>query len=58
MNCFKEWLSLEENRRNIAMDHLYIVINELDTHVVSMKGSNIFPVTYSLAAKVKYQYLF
>ncbi len=49
---FKEWLSVDENRVGIPPDQLSFIVNELDTNVVAVKGSNIFPVTYALAANV------
>jgi len=52
MTTFKEWLSVDENRVGIPSDQLSFIINELDTNVVAIKGSNIFPLTYGLAANV------
>lgn len=49
---FKEWLSVDENRVGIPPDQLSFIVNELDTNVVAIKGSNIFPVTHALAANV------
>lgn len=40
------------------MDELFIVINEIDTHVVAIKGSNKFPITNSVAANVRLSPLF
>ncbi len=43
---------MEENRRTFSADYLYMVTNELDNHAVAIRGSDVFTVTYSLAAKV------
>lgn len=53
----KEWLSEDNNRREIPTDQLQLTLNELDTHTVAIKGSNIIPVTYSLLANVCNTYL-
>lgn len=54
MNTLKAWLSKEENRRGIPFDQLHMITNELDTYAVSIKGSDIFPITHSLVANVSF----
>lgn len=48
----KEWLAIDENRKAIPSDLLLVIINELDTNMVAVKASGVFPITYSLAASV------
>lgn len=52
MNKLKHWLSKDENRLQLSKQELYLRINELDTNVVAVKASNVFPITYSLLANV------
>lgn len=52
MDSFKEWFGLERNRKNIPVEEVPFLLNEINTHAVAIKGNNIFPVTYSLAANV------
>lgn len=53
MEKLKEWLAPEENRIQLTTQNLVIILNDLDNHVISIKGSNIFPVTYALVASVR-----
>lgn len=34
------------------MEELFMVVNEVDTNAVSMKGSNVIPITFSIIASV------
>lgn len=52
MNRLKEWLGREENRGEVPQDCLMIVLNEVDSNLVAVRGSDIFPVTYTLVANV------
>lgn len=52
MDSLKEWLSVEENRMQVELHHLQVLLNQVDTHLVSVKGSNIFPITYGVIANV------
>ncbi|CAL8110853.1 unnamed protein product [Orchesella dallaii] len=48
MDSLKGWLSNDENRRNVPLDELNVVLHELQTTVIGIRGSNIFTITYSL----------
>ncbi len=48
------WLSEEGNRKQVPYDQLVVILNEVDTHVIAVKGNGVFPVTYGLAANVSY----
>ncbi len=53
MEKLKEWLASEENRMQLCTQTLVMTLNDLDSHVISVKGSNIFPVTFALVASVR-----
>lgn len=57
MQKFKVWLAEKHNRLDIKSDQLYLIINELDKNVVAIKGSNVFPISYALAADVRREHL-
>lgn len=52
MEAFRTWIKLAENRRGLNSDELHLLIHELDAHPVSIKGSGIFPITYSVVVNV------
>lgn len=47
---------LEESRRQVPMDQLFLVTNQLDSHEVAIKAGGIFPITYSLVANVSQKF--
>lgn len=49
----KQWLSNDTYRKDIPIDTLFIVVNEIDNHVIAMKGNGIFSITYSVVANVR-----
>lgn len=49
----KQWLSNDTFRKNVPFDTLFIVVNEIDNHVVAIKGNGIFSITYSVVANVR-----
>lgn len=51
---FKVWVGNQENRSllGIDSDQLTILLNEMDSSVVSIKASGIFPITYGLLVNV------
>lgn len=52
MDCLSDWLAVEENRRSVSVDHLIVLVSQLDKNVVALKAGRIFPITYSLVANV------
>lgn len=58
MKRVKTWLSEESNRNQVRHDQLVIILNEVDTHSISVKGNGVFPVTYGLVANVSFSQLF
>lgn len=54
MTAFKKWILEDENREIIPPEMVPVLINELDTNVVALKGSSVFPVTLGLVANVSY----
>lgn len=55
MNKFKVWLDLHEETLKISTNKLCMILNDLDTNAVAIKGGNMYPITYSLAAAVMFQ---
>lgn len=53
MTGLKSWLSLEENHKEIPPNQFNSILNELDSARVSVKGGEVFSVTYSLVANVQ-----
>lgn len=54
MDTLRDWLSVTDNRKQVPLDELCLTINELDKQVVAVKGSHVFPITYSLLANVTF----
>lgn len=53
MSVLKTWLSVDENRRDVPLDELQLVLQELALKDdVGIRGSNVFTITYSLVANV------
>lgn len=52
MKAFKIWLANEEVYRHFSTEQLFLTVNEIDTNVIAIQGSNIFPLTYSTLANV------
>ncbi|ODM93117.1 hypothetical protein Ocin01_13561 [Orchesella cincta] len=48
MDGFKIWLSKDENRKTVPLDQLNVVLNEINTATVGIRGNNMFTITYSL----------
>lgn len=42
----------KDNLGKFSSDEMLIIISELDSHQVSLKAGNIFPITFSLIANV------
>lgn len=53
MDKLRLWLSRKTNQKNIPVDQFVILLNELDSKAISVKGAGIFPITYSFNANVK-----
>lgn len=51
MESFKAWLR-NDNGRRIPVTDLIVIMNDLNQNVISLKVSNIVPVTLSLVASV------
>lgn len=49
----REWLSFSENRKLLDTDRLLFLLDELNEHSVSIKGSKAFSITYSLVGNVR-----
>lgn len=52
MDSLRDWITEEKNRDMVPFQDGYYITMELDQHIVSVKGSNVFPITYSLLANV------
>lgn len=52
MESFKVWLARDENILQIPVPVLNMVINEIDTNAVCIKGLNIYPMTYTTLSSV------
>lgn len=49
----KRWLAIDENRKQIPVDELLLLLEELDSNKVAIKGRNDYPaITHSLVANV------
>lgn len=57
MQTLLDWLRNSENTKDIRditnVVECHLVIHELSTNKVSIKGSNVYPVTYNLVASVR-----
>ncbi len=53
MSVLKTWLSEDENRKDVPLDELQLVLQELALKDdVGIRGSNVFTIKYSLVANV------
>lgn len=52
VQSMKEWLSYNTNVDLIPQDMLQVMWQELETNQVAIRGSNVYPVTYSLVSNV------
>lgn len=53
MGTLKTWLGEDENRKKASSgNNLIVLLNDLDSHTVGIRGNNVFPITYSLVANV------
>lgn len=51
---FKSWLHVKKNRELFEkISDVHIILSQIDSHAVSIKASNVFPVTYGLLANVR-----
>lgn len=48
----KTWFGREGNRRQVKQDYIFVMLNEVDTGAVAIRGHDVFPVTYTLVANV------
>lgn len=55
LEILKTWLAKDENRENVPLDQLEIVMGELRNRDVGIRGSNIFTITYPLLWNVSFQ---
>lgn len=53
MSRLREWLDVEGNRVHVDCVELQTILDSLKSNQVALKGSNVFFMTYSLAANVK-----
>lgn len=47
------WLRIPSNRRQAKEDEILLILHDLDSNAVAIKGSNVFPITFSLIAQVR-----
>lgn len=50
VEVMKTWL--HQNKKLIPLEDLFLTALELEHRAVSLKASNVFPITYSLLANV------
>ncbi|CAL8072398.1 unnamed protein product [Orchesella dallaii] len=48
MESFKVWLSNDGNRKHAPYDQMFIVLNDVNTATIGIRGSNIFTISHSL----------
>lgn len=51
-NAFKEWMVTEGIKEGIKLDQLHIFVNDLQMNEISLKASEIFPVTFQVIAQL------
>lgn len=52
MSKFGDWLSITENRKGIPDTQIQFILRELDSNKIAIRGSDQFPITYSLLVTV------
>lgn len=52
MKLLKLWLSMEENLFHASTNRTKVLISVVDTSMISVKGSGVYPISYSLLAQV------
>lgn len=53
MSKMKDWFAKEENKQQVSVGELKVILKELDSNAVSIKASNVFPISYGTLADVK-----
>lgn len=46
------WVSREKNLVHVPSNQVKLFLDAVDTCMISLKGSNVFPVTYAVIAQV------
>lgn len=52
MCSLKVWISKPHNRKQVGLDELQIVLDEVNSNAVGIKASGIMTVTYGVVANV------
>lgn len=52
MASIKDWLAFQKNQKVVPVEQLTMVLNQIDTNAVALKGNNVFTITYSTLANV------
>lgn len=47
MEAVETWLADDENRKNVPIDEMQIVLHETAEKVIGIRGNNVFTITYS-----------
>lgn len=47
MGAVKTWLADDENRKNVPVDEIQIVLHEAAEKDIGIRGNNVFTITYS-----------
>lgn len=53
MNVIKKWLAFEENIEMISLNKLAMILDDVNSNRVALKGGNMFSITYSLIGNVR-----
>lgn len=54
LNYFLDWVKIPENMKGVGDFEYLLIIQELSSNSVAIKGSNVHAVTYPLIASVSY----
>lgn len=53
LNKFKDWITIDGNREGVPQAEWQLVLMELQTNAIGIKGSNMFTITYGFVGTVK-----
>lgn len=55
MKSALNWISEGKNRQGVPLDQICFLTDDVEENIVSIKGSNVYPITYSNLANVSLQ---
>lgn len=49
------WLALKSSRESLPLDELHLLLDEINSNVIGIKGSGVITITYGVVANVSFE---